>query len=262
MNLPGRLAATTLGDLLGRLHRARADGVLELIERSGCTAGRAHRIYFERGLIDDVETGMGTPRLGELLIRHGVLAPESLLALSPRLLGGAARVGELVIAERLAPHAAVVRALREQLRARLEALFGLRDALVRFHPRRPRSRTSPAPEPLEAADFLHGRARARSGSARSSEVAPPSEPRARALSALGLDPRADVQAVRRAFRARARELHPDRYPHASPAERSHLLQRFAELSAAYHELVRTSSGSSERSSRSTSGSASMSRASP
>jgi len=256
VNLPGRLSATTLGDLLGCLHRASADGVLELIERAGCTAGRAHRIYFERGLIDAVETGMGTPRLGELLVRQGALAPESLLCLRPRLLGQDVRTGELVIAERLASQAEVLRALREQLRARIEALFALRDALVRFHPRRPRRRVGLAPEPLGAAEFLHGRPRARAA-----RPAPSSE-RERALSALGLDARADARAVHSAFRARARELHPDRHPHASAAERSLLLKRFAELSAAYHELVRTSSGSSDRSSRSTSGPASMSRASP
>jgi len=51
MLLPGRLRATTLGDLFGTIHRARATGTLELTEDSG----RSHRIHWTEGRIVAVE---------------------------------------------------------------------------------------------------------------------------------------------------------------------------------------------------------------
>jgi curved DNA-binding protein CbpA len=54
---------------------------------------------------------------------------------------------------------------------------------------------------------------------------------------LGLELSADQDAVRRAFRRLAAEVHPDRHPAASPGEVASLMKRFAELSAAYHQLV-------------------------
>jgi DnaJ-domain-containing protein 1 len=50
MHLPGRLSRTTLGDLLGRLHRSHASGALELRAR-----GRRHRIHLERGAVIAVD---------------------------------------------------------------------------------------------------------------------------------------------------------------------------------------------------------------
>jgi hypothetical protein len=50
MQLPGRLSRTTLGDLLGRLHRSCATGALELSAR-----GRRHRVHLERGAVIAVD---------------------------------------------------------------------------------------------------------------------------------------------------------------------------------------------------------------
>ena len=50
MHLPGRLSRTTLGDLLGRLHRSCSTGALELAAR-----GRRHRIHLERGAVIAVD---------------------------------------------------------------------------------------------------------------------------------------------------------------------------------------------------------------
>ena len=50
MHLPGRLSRTTLGDLLGRLHRSYSTGALELVAR-----GRRHRIHLERGAVIAVD---------------------------------------------------------------------------------------------------------------------------------------------------------------------------------------------------------------
>ena len=63
MQLPGRLKATTLGDLLGALHRGRASGTLELVESSG----RAHRVHLAHGSVTAVEVDRAGASLGEIL---------------------------------------------------------------------------------------------------------------------------------------------------------------------------------------------------
>src|SRR5689334_11210166 len=137
MNLPGRLTRTTLGDLLGMLHRAGASGVLELVEPSGSRAGKSHRVFLSGGLVDDVETDPEHPPLGELLAREGALDRDGLTTLLRRLVEAPERrAGEILIAERLANEALVSAALRWQLRSRLETVFRLSDGLVRFHVRR------------------------------------------------------------------------------------------------------------------------------
>jgi hypothetical protein len=235
MNLPGRLNSTTLGDLLGQLHRARADGILELVEANGSAAGRAHRVFFEAGLVDEVQTSLPAPRLGELLSKDGLLSGESLGRLARRVvLEPHRRVGDILVEERLASGEAVRSGLRRQLKLRLEALFRLSEALIRFHVRAPR-REREAALPLEPREFLHDRPRAR----RSAKLAAPlSDEKAAAYRTLGLAPLADAESVQRAFRRQAREVHPDRHPAATPEERTRLLSRFAALSAAYHVLTR------------------------
>ncbi|MGC4089313.1 MAG: DnaJ domain-containing protein [Polyangiaceae bacterium] len=234
MNLPGRLRSTTLGDLLGQLHRARADGILELVEATGAGAGRAHRVFLQAGLVDDVQTSLPAPRLGELLSREGLLPREALSRLSRRLIAEPhRRSGEILVEEKLASGEDVVSGLRRQLRMRLEALFRLSEALVRFHVRSPRDGSSPRPAALGPQEFLHDRPRARR--VRSSEL-PPAH--VAAYRVLGLGPGADEEAVQRAFRRLARDVHPDRHPQASPEDRARLLSRFAELSQAYHTLTR------------------------
>ena len=233
MNLPGRLRSTTLGDLFGQLHRARADGILELVEATGAGAGRAHRVFFAGGLVDDVQTSLPAPRLGELLSREGVLPREALSRLTRRLIAEPhRRSGEILVEEKLASGQDVVSGLRRQLRLRLEALFRLSEALIRFHVRSPRAATLSPDEALGPREFLHDRPRARpSRSLRSA-------PMDAAYRVLGLGPGADDEAVQRAFRRLARDVHPDRHPDASPEERARLLSRFAELSQAYHTLTR------------------------
>ncbi len=239
MNLPGLLAATTLGDLLGRLYRGGVDGVLELVEREGHRAGRAHRIHFERGLIEDVETELDVPRLGEVLVNEGAIDRVEVgrvqrrleaLALSARR---PERLGEALVNEDLVSSEAVRRALRRQLGMRLDALFDLGDALVRFHVRRNAEKRAGHPEPLTAREFLDGRPRKRGGGL----FRRPSRADRAAFELLGIPPTADRARIRQAFRKRAAELHPDRHPHASSAQKAELLGRFAELSRAYHSVL-------------------------
>jgi DnaJ-domain-containing protein 1 len=247
MNLPGRLRLTTLGDVLGALHRSGASGILELSEDRGVT----HRVYWTTGVITQVETDLFRERLGELLAGQGFLGAGALARLARRLLEAPRRrAGEILVEEGLVSPDLVSAGLRRQLRHKLDALFRLRDARLTFRVPRPRE----APHtPLSPQEFLHGRprarARARAAAAQEShgaeEVsswaqptrAAPNGARTRAYATLGLLPGADQATIQRAFRRLARNLHPDRFPNADSSERARLLARFAELSAAYHSLA-------------------------
>lgn len=236
MQLPGRLRGTTLGDVLGVLHRARATGVLELID----TGGQSHRVRIDGGLVAAVETPVASARLGEILQEQGYLPA----GLSPRAVAAAREsaqpTGRHLVERRVVSAQQISRALHEQARRRLEGLFRLRDAEVRFHVPRPRRRDVTEPLPLTAPEFLHGRPRARgadAGRARSrggvSFTAPSSGP----LRVLGLPSSATRDDVRRAFRRLAAESHPDRFPSATEGERRALSRRLSELTSAYHELL-------------------------
>jgi hypothetical protein len=138
------------------------------------------------------------------------------------------------------------RRAHQECLARLETLFAMPDARIRFRVARPLGRGS-ARFPLAPTEFLRGRPRGRgreNGSARDrrvTELHDPydvrSEARARALSTLGLGVQAGVSEITVAFRKLARELHPDLHHGASAIEQARVEQRFAEISAAYHALV-------------------------
>jgi hypothetical protein len=156
------------------------------------------------------------------------------------------RAGEVLVEERLLSPSIVATALRRQLIERVESLFQLGAASIRFHVMGSAPRVGVRALPLFPAEFLHGRPRARDrGPSRSRPAPRSSSRRAREGSAieqawrlLGLEPGTDLAAVRRAFRTIAARLHPDRHPNASHDERIGLMRRFAELSAAYHSLMR------------------------
>jgi len=233
MQLPGRLRLTTLGDVLGALHRSRASGVLELTDERGST----HRVYWSEGMITQIDTGLCRQRLGDLLAGQGFLGAQALARLARRLLElPRRRTGEILIDEGLASSELVSAGLRRQLRYKLEALFQLEDARVSFRIPRPHDAHR---LPLSPGEFLHGRPRARPRTARTSgsQRGIGSDSRHGAYATLGLSPGADRAAVQRAFRRLASSVHPDRFPNADAAERARLLSRFAELSAAYHALV-------------------------
>jgi hypothetical protein len=228
MNLPGRLRSSTLGDLLGTLHRASATGTLELAE----DRGRSHRIHLLRGLVVAVEIDGSSPTLAEVLrndraVDDDLLRRSLLRATASRRLHGQVLVEEF----RLSPEV-VGRALRRQLLARLGLLDQLPDARVAFRVtiRPPRSAVWDAP--LEPREFLHGRRRLRErGSPRPSSVVEG------AWRVLGLPPGATTEEIKRAYRRLARAVHPDLHPDASATERRALEERFVALTQAYKRLV-------------------------
>jgi DnaJ-domain-containing protein 1 len=65
LELPGRLERSTLGDVLGALHRDGASGALR-IDETGPEGSRQHVIYLRDGLIADVESGAAPAATGRL----------------------------------------------------------------------------------------------------------------------------------------------------------------------------------------------------
>lgn len=239
MHLPGRLRGTTLGDVLGTLHRARATGVLELIERTGPGAGRSHRIQLQDGLVARIDGAQTGARLVEILREQGALPPVDPGPIVAQAQADARPTGHLLLERQVVSAEQVARALREQIRRRLEPLFELEDAEVRFHVPRPNAADHTRPEPLSAREFLHGRPRARDDGRSARRWRADEGPAARSLRVLGLSSKASLADVKRAFRRLAAESHPDRFPHASDAQREGMRRRLSELTSAYHELLRS-----------------------
>lgn len=244
MNLGGRLSLTTLGDVLGTLHREHATGLLELTEDQGPAAGRVHRIVLEMGYVPQIDTPLVVPRLGECLVEMGVV-DESLVSefLTPGFLGRESRIGTRLVDAGAVKPDHLASAVRQQVVARLERMFQIREARIAFRVPRPRIRAWDARPPLGPHDFLYGRTRAgeRSGARTGYSAGRIREPggmtRRQALCRLGVGQNADLGEVRRAFRRLALTEHPDRHPEACAEERLRLHRSFVELSRAYHALV-------------------------
>ena len=238
MKLTGSLEGTTLGDLFGALYRERVSGTLELEEERGPAAARTHSVHFRDGRVVGVDSSLGARPLGELLFAEGALDHRALdRVMAEAQKGRSVRMGRLVVTMASVPESSVVRALRKQRALRLEALFAIKHARVRFRVPKPAPAGCPL-EPMGPLQFLHGRSRARTGEARTSRaVGSQSGERERALLKLGLRPGASMADVRRRFRCLAAQTHPDAHHGSSAEVRSRLATRFAELSNAYHKLA-------------------------
>jgi len=241
MLLPGRLRQTTLGDLLGTLHRARVHGTLELAE----DLGRTHRVHIVDGMIVAVEFDGAAATLAEVLrasheVDDAVLRRSLLRAIASKRLHGEVLVQEFQLSESI-----VDAAVRRQMTARLARLEQLVDARVHFRVTIKAPRGAVVGAPLPASEFLKGRRRFRdrgetaAPKTRSRPLAPP-HPWDRPLSAfrvLGVEPGADATEIKRAYRQLARTYHPDLHPDASDQERRALAEQFSALTNAYRQLV-------------------------
>jgi hypothetical protein len=243
MQLPGRLRSTTLGDLLGALHRARATGTLELAEFHG----RTHRIHLARGLVVAVELDGPVPSLAEELRRQGAIADDVLKRSLLRAIASRRLHGEVLVRDFKLSPALIDTALRRQLLTRLGVIERLTDAQLVFRVTVRPPRGALLDDPLRPPEFLSGRRRTRDkhpgsgASPQARRVAPPAasfDPgHLAALRVLGVAPGADATAIKRAYRQLARSYHPDLHPQASDDERRHLAERFVEVTAAYQTLV-------------------------
>src|SRR5580704_1298525 len=177
MQLPGRLRSTTLGDLLGALHRARATGTLELAEYHG----RTHRVHLLRGLVVAVELDGPVPSLAEELRRQqcvddDVLKRSLLRAIASRRLHGEVLVRDFKLSPTL-----IDSALRRQLLTRLGVIERLSDAQLLFRVTMRPPRGALIDDPLRPPEFLSGRRRSRdkhTGATPSTPAARRSSPRA------------------------------------------------------------------------------------
>jgi hypothetical protein len=197
MQLPGSLAQSTLGDLLGALHRAGQSGTLDLRETKGPQAGRVHRIHLQGGLVTAVQ----------LRVIEGDATPPD---------------------EAACDRAHVIQSI--------DFLYALPDARLSFHVARRRSdsaRPLPTADYLHGRprrrDTFAGRAEAPAKAVESQ--------RGRALATLGLSSNASLTEAHRAFRLLALKLHPDHHGDAPEAEKKSRTARFLSVLAAYQELV-------------------------
>ncbi len=229
MQLPGRLRSTTLGDLLGSLHRARANGTLELVE----DRGRLHKVHLTEGLVAAVEVDGTSASLAEILRDEHVADDDVLRRSLLRAITSSRLHGEVLVREfRVAPEV-VDGALRRQIAARLTVLERLPDARVAFRVAVRAPRWALRSSPLGPREFLHGRVRARERATSASE--PPAEKSAWRV--LGVPPGTDLAEIKRAYRRLARTVHPDLHPGATDAERRALEARFAEITDAYRAVA-------------------------
>jgi hypothetical protein len=218
MDLPERLRDTTLGDVLAALHRNHATGVLELTEACG-----HHRVHLRRGLVQAVETNAEASRLGDLCVVAGYCARDVVERVANDPHGRMQRLGQRLVGVRAVSHAQRDEALDAQRRRRLEALYALRDARLRFSEEaRPLPPGGAEQRPMSAREMFHHRARRRDRGTRVMAHAPDEA----LLVLLGLSRGAPREELRRRFRERVRALHPDLAVAATETERSH---REAEL---------------------------------
>lgn len=230
MQLHGRLRATTLGDLLGEAHRARATGTLELVEEG---RGRVHRVHLQAGRVTAVELDGASRRLADVLRDEGVIDAMTAQRSVLRAMASRRMLGEVLVRDFAVSKAVVGSALRKQLVLRLAALDGLSDARVSFHVTTPAPREALTEAPLEPREFLVGRRRARDRAGSREGAA---STRAGACRVLGVDEGADASEIRRAFRRLARTLHPDLHPGVSLDQRKALEAQLVRVTAAYQSL--------------------------
>jgi hypothetical protein len=229
MQLPGRLRSTTLGDVLGVLHRAKVSGTLELVE----DRGRNHRVHMVDGCVVAVEVDGASRSLAEILRADQAADDDTLARSLLRAIASHRLHGEVMVEDFCVNRDLIAAALRGQVQERLAILDRLGDARLSFRVAVRRPREVVIGVPLGAGAFLHGRRRARDRD----RLPEPSPRPDGAWRVLGLEPGCDVHEIKRAYRRLARSLHPDLHPDVTGAARRDLEAQFARVTDAYRSLV-------------------------
>ena len=252
MQLSSRLRDTTLGDLLALMHRNNASGVLELLESRS-----RHAIHLRRGYVQAVESECATLRLGDVATRRWGIGRISVERARMYAHSKGIKIGQALVALHVIEANQLDALLAEQQRARLEMLYGLRDAELRFRVSRPLPFGAAEQNPLGVRDTFYGRPRkhARSASTSSPPPAPPrshpgtthstthttyarvsSHPFAKEYAELGVSLDADATMIRKSFRELVLHLHPDRAQQLSAQEREIRAQRLVSVIRAYRTV--------------------------
>ncbi len=230
MQLPAALEQTTLGDLLGTLHRGRAFGVLELQE---WLTSRRHEIQFWDGQVVQVNVSRAdTAPLGEVLCRRvaNPFLPAAIHRATLRL-GDRRSLGERLIAAGVVSREQLNDALLHLYCERLCWLEQLPRAKVRFRPLPGRTHWDIQ---LGPESFLHGRLRHRR---RTQPAQSPSiSAAARDYAALGIAPNASSAEIKRAFRAAVRAHHPDCSVHLGEKAALHAAAHFRNIVESYNRI--------------------------
>lgn len=250
MQLVSHLGQTTLGDLLALLHRAGASGVLELIEPHA-----RHAIHLRRGFVQAVESDAVASRLGDVAARFGGVSRPLVERARMFAHDRGLRIGQALVATHAIRPGALDDLLAAQQRERLERLYELQEAEVRFRVARPLPPGASEQSPLPPREMFHGRPRkfdrdaAPRPEARASQrpprppPTPGSDSRAFhkgdptvAYRVLGVDSGADAKTLRAAFKRLVLELHPDRAPDASADDKVTRGRKLMAVVEAYRSL--------------------------
>ncbi|MDP3278422.1 MAG: J domain-containing protein [Deltaproteobacteria bacterium] len=220
MLIASRLRDTTLGDILAQLHRDGASGVLELLEPKA-----RHAIHLRRGYVHAIESESSAQRLGDVAARRWGLGRPAIERARFVAHTRGIRIGQALVATEAIAPGQLDALLAEQQRVRLEALYAIPDAEIRFRVARPLPLGAAEHVPLPARETFFGRPRKRplahdprkaqsTRSARSPHVSHTMSrvsPEIRnAYAALGVAITCDRVALRHAYRTRVLALHPDR----------------------------------------------------
>lgn len=249
MQIHSRLRDTTLGDLLAQLHRNNASGVLELLESRS-----RHAIHLRRGYVQAVESECATLRLGDVATRRWGIGRISVERARMYAHSKGIKIGQALVALHIIEANQLDALLAEQQRARLDMLYSLNDAELRFRVSRPLPLGAAEQSPLGVRDTYYGRPRKyprvhekagpqstqdthQRATTNASHMRYTLHPMAQEYALLGIATDADSTAIRKAFRELVLQLHPDRAQQLSEKERDARAQRLVTVIRAYRTIM-------------------------
>ena len=228
LNLPSCLSQSTLGDVLGGLHRQRLSGVLQVI-----VGEHTHEIELQNGLLVRVTLAHDSKCLGAALRSRVPDADQFERGLGVALARSKDErpLGERLLATRVASTRSVREALQELHQSRLNRLFSVSHARLRF---RIIHRPTVSGLVWGPALFLHHRRRYRD---RAKPVPHLSAELQHAFRTLGLKPGVGLASVKAAFRRFAAEVHPDKCAFLGSAAVEVATRRFREGAHSYRLVM-------------------------